>query len=78
VSPGPAAAVALTFVWLGMVVAISFIEAPLKFRAPGSRCRSDSASAAFRALNTTEVVIALGILSALRWVIRRSVSSWRS
>ena len=30
-----AVAVAVTFGWLGMVLAISFIEAPLKFRAPG-------------------------------------------
>ncbi len=30
-----ATATALTFVWLGMVLAISFIETPLKFRAPG-------------------------------------------
>ena len=29
-----AIAVAATFVWLGMVLAISFLEAPLKFRAP--------------------------------------------
>ncbi|HVT69762.1 MAG TPA: hypothetical protein VHF26_18565 [Trebonia sp.] len=27
-------ATAAVFAWLGMVVAISFIEAPLKFRAP--------------------------------------------
>lgn len=27
--------IAVTFIWLGMVVAISFLEAPLKFRAPG-------------------------------------------
>ena len=33
-STGPAIAVAVTFVWLGMVLAISFLEAPLKFRAP--------------------------------------------
>lgn len=33
-STGTAIAVALTFVWLGMVLAISFLEAPLKFRAP--------------------------------------------
>jgi hypothetical protein len=35
-SPGAAAAaiaVAGTFTWLGMVLAISFLEAPLKFRA---------------------------------------------
>ena len=30
-----AVATAATFVWLGMVLAISFLEAPLKFRAPG-------------------------------------------
>lgn len=27
-------AIATTFVWLGMVIAISFLEAPLKFRPP--------------------------------------------
>ena len=41
-----AVAVAAVFVWLGMVLAISFIETPLKFRAPGVTCRSVSASAA--------------------------------
>jgi hypothetical protein len=35
VSAASAVAVAAEFVWLGMVVAISFIETPLKFRAPG-------------------------------------------
>lgn len=30
-----AVAAAVTFVWLGMAVEISFLEAPLKFRAPG-------------------------------------------
>lgn len=29
-----ATATAVTFVWLGMVLAISFLEAPLKFWAP--------------------------------------------
>jgi hypothetical protein len=28
-------ALAVACVWLGMVLAISFLEAPLKFRAPG-------------------------------------------
>jgi hypothetical protein len=28
-------AAAIAFTWLGMVLAISFLEAPLKFRAPG-------------------------------------------
>ena len=30
-----AIAIAAVFIWLGMVLAISFLEAPLKFRAPG-------------------------------------------
>ena len=30
-------AAAATLVWLGMVLAISFLQAPLKFRARGSR-----------------------------------------
>ena len=44
---GTAVAVAVTFVWLGMVLAISFLEAPLKFRAPGITISSSAwASAA--------------------------------
>ena len=34
-SPASAVAVALVFVWLGMVLANSFVETPLKIRAPG-------------------------------------------
>ncbi|TCC07173.1 hypothetical protein [Kribbella soli] len=30
-----AVATAAVFIWLGMVLAISFLETPLKFRAPG-------------------------------------------
>jgi uncharacterized membrane-anchored protein len=33
-SPEAAVAVAVVFVWVGMVLATSFLEAPLKFRAP--------------------------------------------
>lgn len=36
-----AVATAATFVWLGMVLAISFLEAPLKFRAPDVLCDVD-------------------------------------
>jgi hypothetical protein len=35
----PSLATAVTFVWLGMVLAISFLEAPLKFRAAGVTLR---------------------------------------
>ncbi|QTJ70194.1 hypothetical protein HYG77_31950 (plasmid) [Rhodococcus sp. ZPP] len=34
-----AVAAAVTFVWFGMVLAISFLETPLKFRAPGGPVR---------------------------------------
>ncbi|TQK27351.1 hypothetical protein FBY28_0302 [Arthrobacter sp. SLBN-53] len=60
-------AVALTFVWLGMVLAISFLEAPLKFRAPDVTLRIGLGIGrlVFRALNTVETVLALLIGTAL-------------
>lgn len=66
-SSGPAVAAALTFVWLGMVLAISFLEAPLKFRAPGVTLQIGLGIGrlVFRALNGVEVLIAVGILVAL-------------
>jgi hypothetical protein len=70
VSAGPAAAVAVTFVWLGMVVAISFVEAPLKFRAPNVTLSIGLGIGrlVFRALNTAEVAFALviGVIIASR------------
>jgi hypothetical protein len=67
VSAGSATAVALTFIWLGMVLAISFLEAPLKFRAPGVTLQIGLSIGrlVFRALNTVEVLIAVGIAIAL-------------
>lgn len=66
-SAGPATAVALTFIWLGMVLAISFLEAPMKFRAPGVTLQIGLGIGrlVFRALNTAEVLIAVGIAIAL-------------
>jgi hypothetical protein len=63
VSAGPAVAVAVTFVWLGMVVAISFLEAPLKFRAPDVTLPIGLGIGrlVFRALNSAEVAFALVI-----------------
>jgi hypothetical protein len=65
VSTGSAIAVALTFVWLGMVLAISFLEAPLKFRAPNVTLQIGLGIGrlVFRALNTAEVGFALVILA---------------
>ncbi|OBF80225.1 hypothetical protein A5791_08810 [Mycobacterium sp. 852002-51163_SCH5372311] len=62
---GPAIAVAVTFVWLGMVLAISFLEAPLKFRAPNVTLQIGLSIGrlVFRALNTVEVAFALVILA---------------
>lgn len=60
-TPALAAAVAATFVWLGMVLAISFLEAPLKFRAPGVDLRIGLGIGrlVFRALNAAECALAL-------------------
>jgi hypothetical protein len=61
------AAVAVVFVWLGMVLAISFVEAPLKFRAPGVTLPIGLGIGriVFRALNTVEVVFAIVIGASL-------------
>ena len=58
-----AVAVAVIFVWLGMVLAISFLEAPLKFRAPDVTLQIGLGIGrlVFRALNTVEVVLAIVI-----------------
>jgi hypothetical protein len=63
-SLAPAVAVAVVFIWLGMVLAISFLEAPLKFRAPGVTLQIGLGIGrlVFRALNTVEVVLAVVIL----------------
>jgi hypothetical protein len=65
-STSRAIAVAVTFVWLGMVVAISFLEAPLKFRAPDvtPRIGLGIGRLVFRALNGVEVVFAVVLLVA--------------
>lgn len=62
-----AAGVAVTFVWLGMVLAISFLEAPLKFRAPGVDLRTGLALGrlVFRALNAVELLLAAGLVAAV-------------
>ena len=61
-----AVAVAVVFVWLGMVLAISFLEAPLKFRAPNVTLQIGLGIGrlVFRALNTVEVVLAIVMLVA--------------
>jgi hypothetical protein len=69
-SRGSPLTVAVMFVWLGMVLAISFLEAPLKFRAPNVTLPIGLGIGrlVFRALNTVEVVLAVVILvSVTAW-----------
>ena len=58
---------AVSFVWLGMVLAISFLEAPLKFRAPGMTVRLGLAvgRVVFRALNIVELVLLLLMVASV-------------
>lgn len=62
-----AVAVALTFVWLGMVLGISFLEAPLKFRVPGVTLAVGLSigRAVFRVLNRIELLLAVAIAGCL-------------
>ncbi|AIJ23664.1 hypothetical protein [Amycolatopsis methanolica] len=66
----------VTCLWLGMVLGISFLEAPLKFRAPGVTVPLGLGIGriVFRALNRAEVVLAVLVaagvtLSDVRWPV---------
>jgi hypothetical protein len=60
-------AAAVVFTWFGMVAAISFLETPLKFRAPGITVPLGLGIGrlVFRALNVAETVLAIILLAAL-------------
>lgn len=60
-------AAAACFTWLGMVLAISFLEAPLKFRAPGVTVPVGLSIGrlVFRALNVVEAGLAVVIVVAV-------------
>jgi hypothetical protein len=60
-----ALALAAVFTWLGMVLAISFLEAPLKFRAPGVTLALGLGIGrlVFRALNACEIVLAACLIA---------------
>ncbi|MEV0979472.1 hypothetical protein [Streptomyces sp. NPDC049915] len=62
-----AVAGAAVFTWLGMVLAISFLEAPLKFRAPGVTVALGLGIGrlVFRALNLAEAVLAVAVVVAV-------------
>ena len=62
----PAVAVAAVFMWLGMVLAISFLETPLKFRAPGVTLQVGLGIGrlVFRALNACELALAAVVVAS--------------
>ena len=64
--PASAVAAAAVLIWLGMVLAISFLEAPLKFRAPDVTLRIGLGIGrlVFRALNGCELALAAAITLA--------------
>jgi hypothetical protein len=78
-SAATAVQAAVAFTWLGMVLAISFLETPLKFRAPGISVTLavGIGRLVFRALNMVEAVFAFGLVIAviLAWP---TVSLWRA
>jgi len=65
----------LPFIWFGMVVAISFIETPLKFRAPGMThaLGVGIGRIVFKVLNSVEAVVAAVIL--LTWILQPALVS---
>lgn len=65
-NPALGLAIAVTFGWLGMLLAISFLETPLKFRAPGVTVPIGVGIGrlVFRALNMVEIVLAALLLTA--------------
>jgi hypothetical protein len=69
---------AIAFMWLGMVLALSFLEAPLKFRAPGITVQLGLGIGrlVFRALNVVEVVLLLGVGIALYAGPRPAAIGW--
>ena len=70
--------VAITFTWLGMVLALSFIEAPLKFRAPNVTLPIGLGIGrlVFRALNTVEFVFAVIVVTAVAAGRTGSGTTW--
>jgi len=69
--------VAAPFVWLGMVVAMSFVETPLKFRAPGITVPLGLGIGrlVFRALNLAEIGLA-AVITASWAVLGTSDRGW--
>ncbi|HST64021.1 MAG TPA: hypothetical protein VLM05_02435 [Mycobacteriales bacterium] len=76
-SAGQGVALAVPFVWLGMVLAISGLEAPLKFRAPGITLPLGLGIGrlVFAALNVAEIALA-ALLTLVCVALRTSGPGW--
>lgn len=61
--------IAVPFIWFGMVLAISFMEAPLKFQAPGIDLPLGLGIGrlVFFVINKMEIVCGLLLLAAFLW-----------
>ncbi len=69
---------AVPFVWLGMVLAISVLETPLKFRAPGVTLPLGLGIGrlVFRALNYAEITLAALLTAACVVALRPASTGW--
>ncbi len=69
---------AVPFVWLGMVLAISVLEAPLKFRAPGVTLALGLGIGrlVFRALNLAEVTLVAILTAVCSVTLRPGITGW--
>lgn len=75
---GTAVQVAVAFTWLGMVLAISFLEAPMKFRAPGITVPLGVGIGrlVFRALNLVEAGFAAALAATVAFTWPPGSSWW--
>lgn len=69
---------AMALIWFGMVLGISFMEAPLKFRAPGitTELGLGIGQIVFRALNIAECVLAALVTIGLAFGYPRGAGPW--
>lgn len=76
-TPAAALQIAVAFTWLGLVLGISFLEAPIKFRAPGITVELGVGIGrlVFRALNLVEALAAVILLVTVA-VRLPDVSGW--
>ena len=75
-----AVAVIATFLWIGFVCAISFMEAWLKFRAPGITLPLGLGIGrlVFNALNKVEWIFALVIITNIIWSGSTELWKWQN